>query len=338
MINGAQRLLLSVTLSSVGACGGGTDALTTTHAITAARGATLTLTGGSLRIPASALATDTSITVTESVPSTDTPNRDLINGLIYDFGPDGTAFKTPVELALPLTDRVPTGKSAVIAFLDAPTKTWVPLNSSVVGTAGAQKVIGLAMHFTPYAVLIVPVDSLCPTPASCGGALVGSWEVASVCQANPTPVVSHDCMDGTFETARAVTTVTGTLAITANNTYTFTRTISIDRLVSFPPGCIALTNVTESPATAACAGLEPDLTTAFSTATICAGTVTDGCTCFAPAPTSGVQMGTILVQGTSFVTSATGEAPMASTYCVQGDVLSVSTADGFVYTATRKQN
>src|SRR6266478_1301865 len=286
----------AVVLFSVGACG----SRGTTVAISAATGGRLTLTGGSLRIPAGAVTADTSITVTESVPAADTPYKDLLDGLIYDFGPDGTTFRTPIELALPLTGTVPAGQSAVVAFLDARTKIWVPLNSSVVGAVGAQKVTALAMHFTPHAVLIVPIGGVCPAPASCGGDLVGTWELATFCKEYPTPFVSQDCMDGTFQTARAVSTLTGTLTITTENTYTFTRPISIDRLVSLPSGCIALTNMTRDPKIAACDDLESDLTTAFSTATTCAGTIADGCTCFASTPLPDIEMGTIAVQGTAF--------------------------------------
>jgi hypothetical protein len=160
--------------------------------------------------------------------------------------------------------------------------------------------------------------------------------VATFCQANPTPSVSQDCLDGTSGTARAVTSGTGTLTITAENTYTFTRTISIDRLVSVPPGCLAKTNLAGNTRATACADLQPELTTEFRAATTCAGTVTDGCTCFAPTPMPAVETGTILVQGPAFVTTATGETPRASNYCIQGNLLSVSTADGLVYTATKK--
>src|SRR6266446_6913854 len=103
MIKSVQRLLPFVVLFSVGACGssgtspatdaatategGGADAVTTSKTITAATGGSVTLTGGSLWIPASALAADTASTVKESAPAADTPSKDLIDGLIYDIGP-----------------------------------------------------------------------------------------------------------------------------------------------------------------------------------------------------------------------------------------------------------
>jgi hypothetical protein len=318
--------------------GGGSDAVTTTKAITAAIGGTLTVTGGSINIPAGALAADAMITVKESVPASDTPNKDQINGLIYDFGPNGTKFKTPVELMLPLTGAVPAGKLAVIAFLDTATNVWVPLGSSVVGAAGAQKVDALTMHFTPFAVLLVPTGGICPSTAACGGSLVGTWEITTFCHGGPQESAGVDCKDGTFQFARAVWDLTGTMTIAADNSYSFARTIHVDRLVNDPPGCIALANTILNPKIALCDDLVPGLNTEFSlTTTTCAGSIAAGCTCFSPTPMALTETGTIVPTGTTYIATKTGGQPGApDSYCVKGNVLTVTTANNDVYTAIKK--
>lgn len=316
--------------------GGGTT--TTTAALTAANGGTVPVTGGSLKIPAGALSADTTITVKELTPGASTPNKDLINGLIYDLGPDGTKFKTPVELALPFAGTLPAGKEAVIAFLDPTTNVWVPLSSSLVGAAGAQKVIALATHFTSFAVLLVTTGGVCPAITPCGGSLVGAWEITTFCQAKPTKAVTVDCGDGTFNAARAVFDLTGTLTVGADNAYTFVRTIHVDRLSNSAPACIVRTNQVKDPKITMCSDLVADLNKEFGvTTTTCAGTVTAGCTCYSPTPMPATETGTIAVEGTSLVATKTGAQPgAADSFCVKGNILTVKTAAGDVYTAVKK--
>jgi hypothetical protein len=316
--------------------GGGTT--TTTTALTAATGGTVPVTGGSLKIPAGALSADTTITVKELTPDANTPNKDLINGLIYDLGPDGTKFKTPVELTIAVTGTIPTGKLATLAYLDASTKTWQPISSNVVGAAGAQKVVGLTSHFTPYAILLVPEGTQCPAPAACGGSLVGSWVITTFCQQKPSKPVVIDCKDGTYQTAYATISAGGTFTVSANNTYTFVNEIVATRNVSSPPACIALRNasVPADKQVTTCQQIEPELTKEFSATTTCQGTVAAGCTCIATTVMPGESAGTVATEGTTFTTTKTGGQPETSSYCVQGDVLTVTTKDGFVYTGKKK--
>jgi hypothetical protein len=296
------------------------------------------VTGGSLKIPAGALSADTMITVKELTPDASTPNKDLINGLIYDLGPDGTKFKTPVELTIAVTGTIPAGKLATLAYLDGSTKTWMPISSNVVGAAGSQKVVGLTSHFTPYAILLVPEGTQCPGAAACGGSLVGSWVITTFCQQKPSKPVILDCKDGTYQTAYATITAGGTFTVSANNTYTFVNELVATRNVSTPPACIALRNasVPADKQVTTCQQIEPELTKEFNATTTCSGTIAAGCTCIATTVMPGESAGTIGTEGTTFTTTKTGGQPETSSYCVQGDVLTVTTKDGFVYTGKKK--
>ncbi len=318
--------------------GGGSDVATTTKAITAATGGALTITGGAVNIPAGALAADTTIAVQESSPAMDTPNKDQIVGLIYNFGPNGTKFKTPVELTLPLTSAVPPGKSAVVAFLDTATNVWVPIASNVSGATGAQKVRALTSHFTPFAVLLLSTGGACPATAACGGSLVGAWELVTFCKAGPQETVTVDCKDGSFEFATAVWDLTGTMTIAADNTFTTARTVHADRFVTVPPACIALGNTVVTPKIATCDDLVPGLNKEFSLkTTICSGTVAAGCTCFSPTAVLQTQTGTIVPSGTTYIATLTGSQPGApNAYCVKGNVLTVTSPTGDVFTAIKK--
>ncbi len=323
--------------SSVGS-DSSSDVATTTKAIAAATGGALTITGGAVNIPAGALAADTMIAVRESSPGTDTPNKDQIVGLIYNFGPNGTKFKSPVELTLPLTSAVPTGKSAIVAFLDTATNVWVPLASNVSGATGAQRVTALTSHFTPFAVLLLSTGGACPATAACGGSLVGAWELTTFCKAGPQETATVDCKDGSFEFATAVWDLTGTMTIAADNTFTTARTVHADRFVTEPPACIALANTVFTPKIATCDGLVPGLNKEFSLmTTICTGTVAAGCTCFAPTAVPQTQTGTIVPSGTTYIATLTGGQPGGpNSYCVKGNVLTVTSPTGDVFTAIKK--
>lgn len=319
--------------------GGGGDVASSAKLITSAAGGTLDVTGGSIKIPAGVLTSDIMLSVSERAPAADTPNKDDINGLIYDLGPNGTTFKTPIELKLPLTGAVPVGKQAVLAYFETRTGVWKPLSSSVVGTAGNQKVSALVTHFTSFAVLLSSATTVCPVVAPCGGSMVGAWEIVGLCSAKPDKPVSVDCKDGTSNNAYAVFDLSGTWTVSADNTYTFAQMIDVSVLSNSAPACIALSN-TVLPADqkiSACPGLEAGLTKEFNMPATCKGDVAQTCTCVSSKQVVQMETGTVAVTGNTFITTKTGStAENPSTFCVKNNVLTVTTAKGDVYTAVKK--
>lgn len=111
-------------------------------------GGTVRSTNDSVVLTASrgAVPRDTTITVNVLSPAAGTLTS------VYDFGPDGTRFTTPVQLAVRLTAPVPQGSRAVLAFNQG--GTWAPL-------LGSQVVDGVVQanvrHFTQYSVITAPV-------------------------------------------------------------------------------------------------------------------------------------------------------------------------------------
>ena len=69
-------------------------------------GATITYGDVSITIPSNSLSTDTAITI-QQVASTSAPTSSYIQlaGKVYDFGPDGTTFSTPITITLPYTEE-----------------------------------------------------------------------------------------------------------------------------------------------------------------------------------------------------------------------------------------
>ena len=152
----------------------------TALAVSATEGGSVALESGwaAVEIPAGALSDDTTITI-EAQP----PEADTLSG-VYDFGPDGTTFNTPVQISLAFDGDVPEGKEAVLAWQDG--TQWVHLAGSQL--AGG-KVSAPVEHFTRFAVVLrdgaFVVTSSCGDLAdsftACGGDVMGEWSMGDLC-------------------------------------------------------------------------------------------------------------------------------------------------------------
>lgn len=150
------------------------------QAITAAAGGTLATDSGSaaLDVPAGALAADTTLTVAVAAKESGTATS------VFDFGPTGTQFQTPVTLKLKYDGDPGTDKKAVLAtYTDG---AWVEVpGSSLAGGV----VSGEISHFSKFSVIIVDgqtvVVSGCEDVATnfspCGGDIVGTWKFQDLC-------------------------------------------------------------------------------------------------------------------------------------------------------------
>jgi hypothetical protein len=131
---------------------GNTDASSDT--IVASEGGNVVSGAAVLDIEANALTDDVAITVESSAPSNALPDRATIHGLIYDFGPDGTAFDPPALLTLPIVETPASDDQVVISWLD--NGSWVNLETTVEGDNAS----ALVEHFTSFAVRFLPQASL----------------------------------------------------------------------------------------------------------------------------------------------------------------------------------
>ncbi|MDQ8161328.1 MAG: Ig-like domain-containing protein [Gemmatimonadota bacterium] len=126
-------------------------------AVTSPAGGTVSGYAGdvTLVLPQGALTTTTPITVTLDPEAEDTPNT---VGPAYEFGPSGTQFDQPVEMALkydptllpPNTDQ---GTLRVARFEDG---VWVPLTEAVSVDSITNTVRAATRHFSPYRVVADP--------------------------------------------------------------------------------------------------------------------------------------------------------------------------------------
>lgn len=297
----------------------------------------ITAAGGTLRfgdvtliVPAGSLTAERTLTMAKSTPTDNTPNRGDILGDVYDFGPDGTMFTVPIALSLPLVGVVPTGKAAVIAWLDREAAQWVPVPSSV----EAANVIGLVTHFTSFAVILVSEAEVCPYGGACGGDLQGTWQYTAACIK---PMAPEEISCGTSNTMIQLHqsfSAGGTLTVAGSN-YVANRMIRITGTVFYTPACLTAANQPQS-VYADCAAVEAGLRDERGPAWNCSGTLSQGCSCIMSSMIPNMEQGTVAVTGTQATfTRNGGQAGQPSGFCVRGNSVSIKDTNGSVYSARK---
>jgi hypothetical protein len=325
----------STTDGAASDAGGGA---TSSKLITAAAGGVVSQGGASVKVPAGALAADAVITLAVVSPTAEQRARGDLSGSIYDLGPDGTTFKAPVEIELPLAEAVPADKEAVVAWLDAATGQWVTTPSTV----GAGKVTGQATHFTSFAVLFVGKGGQCPAAPPCGGGIpTGTWEVASACVTQAPPKEAGDCgTTGGKYYARSTYSISGTVTFTGDR-YVAAEKLHATTYLTYPAACLAAINQAQPTATFAnCAEIQTGLNKnakAGEPTWACAGSLSEGCSCVIMATLPLDATGTVTVDGTkiTFKGDNATKPPVAEDFCIKGNVLTVSSSSA-VYTAVKK--
>jgi hypothetical protein len=123
-------------------------------------GEIITTDGVRLAIPAGAIPTTESgapgaiafsVDVVDDLGDVDTSNLppDIsIADTVYEFGPTGQSFQTPVEIEIPLASGVDPATVGGLAYFDAGTQSW----QQVTGTVDPETnvVRGNVLHFSPY--------------------------------------------------------------------------------------------------------------------------------------------------------------------------------------------
>lgn len=179
------------------ACGSGDDSSVeklgevgeqASKTITASDGGVLETESGSatLDIPADALAEDTELVV-NTLDTADQPDAENLGSYVFDFGPDGLEFESPVTLSLKLASDVPEGKTAHIATLED--GKWKNISSSQIKDG---KVSASITHFSLYVIIFkedgsvdVITEGECAELdfEACGGDILGKWNIKDFCLA-----------------------------------------------------------------------------------------------------------------------------------------------------------
>lgn len=329
----------------------------TSKAISAAEGGEVTLGGVTLAIPGGALADDTTVTV-EVLDKADQPGASEIVADVFDFGPDGTEFSKPVTLEFDVGDlKVPSGKEAVIAFLDG--NEWTTLEDSEL--AGG-KITASTTHFTPFTVRLVllpdggvqQVGGQCAPDDfdACGGDLVGTWEYTGACITLPPDALNGNSSDQSpfamceEQPLLSVTVdLTGTTTFDADGTYALEQTVTTSSEIAVPASCLDTLTMGMLDAAMAC---DQILMGTLDADGNCAGAAGE------PSMDMNTGSGTWTTEGGMLIIEETPSAdagvavdagapsgPDDVRYCVTGDTVVVvvkDTTEGFTmqYTATRK--
>ncbi len=303
---------------STGATPDPDEGKTVTKAVTAAEGGTIATASGtaSLTIPAGALAADTEITLAvEAASGTETS--------VYNFGPDGTTFTTPVDLSIKYDGTPGDDEEAVLAWYNGTEWEEVP-GSSVAGGM----VTGKISHFSKFSIILVGKDvvvvSECKSVAeefsACGGEVEGTWKFKDVCMDDT--VIGSNPFESFCPTASVEIEVEwdATITFNADNTYTqVMNSQSMNATYNVPVSCLE-----QMGGAVACVGGEDGL---FDDDATCA---VEGATCVCSSSDVDTndnpnQSGTYAVAGDKLtITSTGGDGPdEAMNYCRTGNLVVV---------------
>ncbi len=305
--------------------------------ITAAEGGTVDAGAVKLSVPAGALEEDTEISVSV-VDKAGHPSSADIAIDVYEFGPDGTTFKMPVELEFDLAGVDMSGKEAKVAWRQEGDWQYIP-DSAVQGG----KITATTTHFTAFTVILVVKDDgtvgqvggQCGGDfTACGGDITGTWEYSGSCVSFPDDAFGGSGEDNPFADCTEPPTVSFSLDISGDVTFgsdgsfAANQTTQVTGGYSIPNSCLE-----ELGATCDQVGGTPD-----GDACLAGGDEEE--------PELDMTTGTYTTDGGTLVvvsdddTGEPDEDAGATTYCVRGDTLTVhfENSDGSVveYTATRR--
>lgn len=326
-------------LPSLGDANADSGVLTAMAMFTPAAGGTLSLSGAKLVALAGALAADKTITVTASSPPTTLPNAADIVGMVFDFGPDGTAFAGPVELSLPVNSAAVAGKPWTIARFDETAKTWVAIPTT--WSAGDAQAVALVSNVTRFAILLgTPAAggptgakaSVCPATANCGGALEGSYGYTSSCETADPATQLKSCGQGAKALITTTARVTGTIAFTGA---TFEQSTTKAATADIRAGADCTASYKGVGATS-CSDVANRLMADHTWA--CSGSIDTQCFC-AGAATAAAQVvaGTFTALNGKLALTGAGVPPLRPMdYCVAGNAVTLRESSGAVRTL-RKQ-
>ncbi|HUS67887.1 MAG TPA: hypothetical protein VMZ28_25300, partial [Kofleriaceae bacterium] len=233
----------------------------------------------------------------------------------YDFGPDGLEFLMPVTLELPVDGSPGEGQEAVVSWLDG--DTWVDIDSSTSGGVVSAEI----EHFTTFIVRFRDAGPVsCDFDETCdGGDITGTWNINGLCATLIEEGFEEFCPTAVVD---IVIDGSGTVTFNGDDTYEVDITIAGTVDIDFPADCTET-----APSCDGLLGTDPDDPT-------CTGTPSSGCHCTGVLDNSdeGPKSGTYTTNGNEITFDDDTEPAL---YCVAGDTLTVSSPEGFIYTAER---
>jgi len=163
----------------------------------------------------------------------------------------------------------------------------------------------------------------CPGPQTCGGNIVGTWNVKSSCaSADPTFAMTMDCPSATGDVSKLM--LTGSVTFTADGVETSTTAVTGSMSVTLPTSCLTTPQGTVVSCDVLSQAEAANLDTSGPFASISCKAGGGGCICtlIAKGTTTTTTGPYTTKDGTLSDTDSDG-APSTSSYCVTGDSLSL---------------
>jgi len=156
----------------------------------------------------------------------------------------------------------------------------------------------------------------CSSAAACGGDIVSTWKVESVCgKATGTITEKGGCTVGVSDIPL---NASGTYTFNADGTYTTTASVSDSDAFTFGAACLSNNGVTQTCAQLASALMSSANPLATTSLWECSPRAVGGCSCTASVTASATPSGTYTTAGNVLTETPTGGAAFALGYCVHG--------------------
>jgi hypothetical protein len=166
----------------------------------------------------------------------------------------------------------------------------------------------------------------CANTPGCGGDIVGTWKVTSSCLSIDASALLEglDCAGATASATGFK--ITGTVAYSADMTYSTNTTLTGSIVTTIPPACLKVEGFTLTCAQLQQA-LQPSGADSDYSSVTCTGS--SSCTCtMVLAPQTSTATGTYTTTAAGVLTESEGAGtPAQSDYCVKGTTLTVSPRD-----------
>jgi hypothetical protein len=282
---------------------------TATVSITADSGGDVAIGAAKLSIPGGALSANTDITMKTETPPSTLPESGTVKGPLYEFGPDGTTFSTPADLALPLPSTPAAGETPVVSWLDTTSNTWQDLATTVTGSS----VSAAVPHFTFFVIRFKGTTGAVDCSfTACGGSMVGKWTINAGCIDDPSSDVVSGCPTATID---AQTDLSGSVNFGADGTFSVDLTQSGSISAMIPTSCL------NGQTCDAWATSNKAMCSTGSAACDCTGTIDTK---------HSSDSGTYTTSGNSFATTSTGDTSPGTPneYCVSGNTMKVKIVNG----------
>jgi hypothetical protein len=167
----------------------------------------------------------------------------------------------------------------------------------------------------------------CGNSPPCGGNVVGSWSISSVCATVQPAMADASCPTATFSITNV--SLTGTIVYNADLTYSADTTTLATENIALPTSCIVQQGVTLT-----CDQVSQQLSAAQGITSARCSTIATGCSCAVGVTVAAAVEGTYTTSASGLLTLMNTNGTNQADFCVTGNSMTLSPRAGTGFMGT----